>query len=591
MRMKDSLWAKCLIAGLAATVLAGCSAGGTGSGNLVSPDETYEKEPALDSTYQLRDKDSLYEEEDTGVITMYLTVGKGSESEGTNYTWDQINSYSLEYFNENQLSPYKCEAVLQVGDENGPISGEFGYGELAANATVQVRGTGASRQQQKSYRINILEGKGKWESQKAVVLNKHLTDPLRFTNKLAYSLMEEIPAMISARTRFVHLYVKDKTEGADGLFQDYGLFTQVEQINKTYLKNHGFDNDGQLYQAENFDWRPHEDSIKAATDPSFVQADFEQYLEIKGNEDHTKLLRLLQAVNDPSVSIGQVLDTYFDRGNLYYWMGFHMLMGNKDVETENYYLYSPQTVDKWYLISWNNSASFDEAYRKLRDENYDSSWNHGIFTYISASLYSRIFQDPACREEFRGVVEDLKDNYLTAQKVQEKADEYREITEPYVYGMPDKIYARLTRENYEILAGGISGEIEKNYQSFLDSMEEPWPFHILAPETSDGVLRLRWEPSWMFQEGEVSYSVELSSDFMFREYLRNETVTGAEELTVDMLPAGKYFLRVRSGTPQGAFQDAYEYYIAESGSIVSGTLCFYVLEDGTIAVSEYEEGD
>ena len=180
-------------------------------------------------------------------------------------------------------------------------------------------------------------------------------------------------------------------------------------------------------------------------------------------------------------------------------------------------------------------------------QNYDSSWNHGIFTYISASLYSRIFQDPACREEFRGVVEDLKDNYLTAQKVQEKADEYREITEPYVYGMPDKIYARLTRENYEILAGGISGEIEKNYQSFLDSMEEPWPFHILAPETSDGVLILRWEPSWMFQEGEVSYSVELSSDFMFREYLRNETVTGAEELTVDLS-----LIHISAGRPEPA---------------------------------------
>ena len=58
--------------------------------------------------------------------------------------------------------------------------------------------------------------------------------------------------MIGARTQLVHLYVKDKTEGEDGLFQDYGLYTQVEQINKTYLKNHGFDNDGALYQVGKF---------------------------------------------------------------------------------------------------------------------------------------------------------------------------------------------------------------------------------------------------------------------------------------------------------------------------------------------------
>ena len=29
--------------------------------------------------------------------------------------------------------------------------------------------------------------------------------------------------MIGARTQLVHLYVKDKTEGEDGLFQDYGF--------------------------------------------------------------------------------------------------------------------------------------------------------------------------------------------------------------------------------------------------------------------------------------------------------------------------------------------------------------------------------
>lgn len=45
---------------------------------------------------------------------------------------------------------------------------------------------------------------------------------LRFRNKLAYDLMKDIPQMISARTQFVHLYVKDETEGGSGVFEDYG---------------------------------------------------------------------------------------------------------------------------------------------------------------------------------------------------------------------------------------------------------------------------------------------------------------------------------------------------------------------------------
>ncbi len=37
------------------------------------------------------------------------------------------------------------------------------------------------------------------------------------------------------RTQFVHLYVKDLTDGNCAEFQDYGLYTQVEQLNKTAL--------------------------------------------------------------------------------------------------------------------------------------------------------------------------------------------------------------------------------------------------------------------------------------------------------------------------------------------------------------------
>ena len=128
---------------------------------------------------------------------------------------------------------------------------------------------------------------------KTISLNKHSGDPVRFKNKLAYSLIQEIPEMIGARTQLVHLYVKDKTEGEDGLFQDYGLYTQVEQINKTYLKNHGFDNDGALYQVGNFDWQRHEDVIMLATDANYDKDAFEQYLEVDGSEEHDTLIALL----------------------------------------------------------------------------------------------------------------------------------------------------------------------------------------------------------------------------------------------------------------------------------------------------------
>lgn len=562
---------------------------------LVSPDETYEKASNSGSDYQIKDKASLYEGDNLSVVTMYLTVGQGNEEDGTKHTWTEVNEYPLEYYEENGIAnPYKCEAVLQVGDDNGPVEDEFGYGVNAANATVRLRGEGASGQAQKSYRIDIKDGKGKWEDQKAIVLNKYVTDPLRFTNKLAYSLMEDIPAMISVRTRFVHLYVKDKTEGADGLFADYGLFTQTEQINKTYLKNHGFDNGGQLYKAEDFDWQRHEDGIVPATSEDYDPARFEQYLEVKGDEDHTKLIEMLKAVNDDAMDIKDVVRNYFDEDNLYYWMAFHMLTGNKN---QNYYLYSPQTLDKWYFISGNNADSFSEIYERMYTLDYSSSWNRGIFTYCNSVLFARILRDTECRQKFDAAVDNIKNNYLTEQRISEEADAMKEMVVPYLYSLPDSLFARVTPDDYEAIMEGLGAEIEENYQLYKESLNQPWPFHILEPQVSGKKLKLCWEEAYLYNDpqetkkGKVTYSVELADTYTFDNCIVSDTDVSGTSLDVDNLPAGQYFVRIRAKTDSGYTQDSYEYYRTERGTTIYSTQCFYVQQDGSVELSLYNEED
>ena len=100
----------------------------------------------------LRDKDSLYENaDDTSVVTMYLTVSKGNSSENTYHTWKEINSYSVYDYEDMGVERYQVAGLLQVGDENGPIEGEVGYGESVPNATVQIRGQTSSQNAQKNY--------------------------------------------------------------------------------------------------------------------------------------------------------------------------------------------------------------------------------------------------------------------------------------------------------------------------------------------------------------------------------------------------------------------------------------------------------
>lgn len=566
-------------------LLSGCAQTVT---HLISPDETYEKEGTAYSDTSFRDNDSLYENDEAEVLTLYLTVGQGNEEEGTNHTWTEINSHSVGWYEEHGMTPWSCEAGLQVGDENGPVEGEFGYGELSANATIRVRGENSSEQHQKSYRIDIKNGKGEWEDQETIVLNKCVSDPLRFTNLLSYKLLQNIPQLVSVRTRLVHLYVKDKTEGLDGKFVDYGLYTQIEQVNGTWLNNHGFDRDGQLYKADGFDWQRHEDVLCLATDSRFDQAAFEEYLEIKGGDDHTKLLELLEAVNDESVTAGELLEKYFDQENLAYWMAFQLLTGNAAAGELSYYLYSPQSSDKWFFLSWDHDRAFSREYDRLRGETR-AQWTDGITAFTDAVLFRKMLQDEGFLAALHEAVETLRTQYLTEEQIRELVDEYRALAEPYVYALPDRLYARVDQETYDILADSAAEEVDENYRLFQESLEKPWPFHILDPVASgdgSGTYVLQWEDSYT-PDGSVTYTVEIDEDFSFSSPVVSQQ-TKETSLQASLGP-GQYFVRVTAENTAGSSQQAFEFYNSENDGTIYGVLCFYVFDDGTVAASRFAE--
>ena len=184
----------------------------------------------------IRDKDLLYDMYDNSeIVTMYLTVSKGNEGEGTNHTWEEINTYSVYDYDYMGVDRYKVAGLLQVGNEEGLIPGELGYGQLAPNCIVQIRGQSSSRNPQKNYKIAVKDNKGDWRGQTTIALNKHMGEGLRFRNKLAYDLLTHVDELMSLRTTFVHLYVKDTTAGPGAKFEDYGIYTQVEQLNKTHI--------------------------------------------------------------------------------------------------------------------------------------------------------------------------------------------------------------------------------------------------------------------------------------------------------------------------------------------------------------------
>lgn len=548
-----------------------------------------EKAPLEDiNSVHLRDNPELYTVyDDSGVVTMYLTVSRGNDSENTNHSWAEINHYSVYDYEAMGVPRYQVAALLQVGDENGPVAGEVGYADSVPNATVQVRGQSSSENAQKNYKIKLKKNKGSWRGQRTIALNKHMSEGLRFRNKMAYDLIKGIDQMMGLRTQFVHLYVKDLTDSENGVFEDYGLYTQVEQLNKTALKVHGLDSTGQLYKVNFFEFYRYEDSIKLTTDPTFDQAKFDAYLETKGSSDHSKLIEMLEKLNDESQPMEKLLETYFDVENIAYWMAFQLLTGNTDTQSRNVYLYSPQNSSTWYLLDWDNDGMLLRTENQLLDRSMGESWEWGISNYWGNVLFRRCLQTASYREALDTAVRELHD-YLNADRIEEMTAHYRTITEQYIWQMPDVEHLPLTRTQYNTVAQALPEEIEENYQQYPEGYHYPMPFYIGLPSLQNEVLQLSWDPSYDFNAEDISYTVEIARDYQFRQVLYRQEHVVLPVAQAEAPGAGQYFIRVRATNTSGYTQDAFDYYVIDTGKVY-GVKCFYIQPDGTVVEDTYEE--
>ena len=499
-------------------------------------------EQSIDGAH-LRDNESLYKVyDDSGVETMYLTVSRGNKSEGTDHSWSEINQYSVDDYAAMRTNRYQVNGLLQVGDEQGPVSGELGFGESAPNATVQIRGQSSSKNEQKNYKIELKSGKGKWRGQRTIALNKHMGEGLRFRNKMAYDLIRGIDQMMGLRTQFVHLYVKDETSGSDS-FDDYGLYTQVEQLNKTALQVHGLDKNGQLYKVNYFEFYRDEDVIKLADDPDYDQAKFEEKLEIKGDNDHTKLIAMLNDLNDYSVPMGEILGKYFDTENLAYWMAFQLLTGNIDTQSRNMYLYSPTNSDTFYLLDWDNDGMLMRKEYEIRQRSEGQSWENGVSNYWGNILFRRCLQTKSFRTALGKAVKD-EYKYMSADRINSMVRRYRSIVEPYVRKMPDSMHEPLTSSQYDTVANQLHSEIEQNYQTYRTGFNKPMPFYIGKPTPTNGKLKLSWDVSYDFNDEDLRYTVTVAKDYEGKDVVFTQSDLVLPEAVMDMPGEGQYFIKV-----------------------------------------------
>ena len=496
---------------------------------------------------------SVYSQDDPdSVVCFYVTVMRGDAGSDTDHSFADVNNVVRFADDAHVSADVYARALVQVGDESGPVMGMLGYGLSESNARIRVRGNSSSVNVQKSYKLDLDEEAGLWRGQSNIALNKSAFDVTRLKNKVYFDLLKNIPDVPSIRTQFVHLYIKDVTAGSD-IFQDYGFYTQAEVPSKKYLANHGFDKNGYLYKAISFNFEM-SDVLKTVDDPSYDQSAFETVLSCKGREDHTKLLNLIDMINDRSVDINDIIGTYIDRDNYITWLAYNILMANIDTTVQNFYLYSPLNSDKWYFIPWDgdNMLHVKEDEMEGLTSSY-GNFEHGISNYWGVILHQRFLKVDSNRKELEEKVDEL---YQTVNpvSVQAMVDAYNRTVEPYVLSNPDYYYLGHTEQERNQILSGLGQEVEDSYLAFKASLHELMPMFESAQDLGNGNVMLSWTEAYDFDNADVSYHVTVSCYPDMKEPVidRDETMTQIDV----QLPQGTYYMRVTAATTTGKTAEA-----------------------------------
>jgi len=518
--------------------------------------------------YRIKEDKRIYNRDEDGSLkTLYVTILPSKKHEALD-NWYQMNR------SESKDDKKVLEAIVQEGfsDGKGPRSGLFGYGATMANATISLRGNTAWYFSQKSYAIKLKPDAGTYLDQERLNLNKHMSDHSRIRNKLSFDLFETIPDITSLRTQFVHMYVKDLSEGMDSdEYVDYGLFTHVEQPNKKFLKAHLLDPNGFLYKVIHFEFLRYEDNIKNIDDEDYDVAKFEEILEIKGRKDHAKLIAMIDDVNDYSISIDEVMEKHFDLDNFLTWTAANILMDNMDTNSNNFFLYSPLNIDKWYFFPWDYDGGWDLERLELNIRPYQT----GISNYWGSVLHNRYFRTEQHVNQLIEKLEELT-QYINKETIQAQIDKYKPTVKPFLEHTPDIHFLPNYLKNYDADLEMIVNGPEHALKLFYEDLEKPKPFWISDVEQLRDALQLGWEMSFDLQDDKLFYDVSVSKDASMNEIVFEENDVVNNSLTMPLLPQGIYYLKVMARDAKGNSQYAFDAYYDDNKEYFNGIRQFEV---------------
>ena len=502
----------------------------------------------------LYEKKSIYSFENNGEITtLYITVFPTEDKNGKMRTFKNFDLISA----ANKMDIFELDANVIFGDKDGKLS-QVKNPDLV-NATIKTRGSSSLNSAYKSYKINLKDGTDTFYGQKTLNINKHAYDVSKISNKFCMDMLSTVPNMSSLRTNFMILYIRDASlPKKDQKYMYYGLYTHVEQPNRTFLKIRGFDVNGSLYKAANFEFRM-TPALKNVTDPGYDQAAFEKILEIREGNDHSNLINMVKDINNPNLDFMKTFKRYFNEDNYLTWIACNILLGNEDTISQNFILYNPKNALTFYFMPWDYDGTFKFGDYKSHYEAPVSL--KGIQRLSGVTLHRRYFRQPGNLLKLTDKLNSLLATTFTAKKVQALVDSYKPVLAKVMVKAPDIIISRLPPNQINSYLNSFYTQIQNNYKNYLASNKFPAPVFVNDPiRNKNGTVTFAWEPSFDYNGNLVSYGVSFAKDSLFKKKVFEvKNLTDTQYISKVKVPKGTYYLRVTITDSLGRTQRSFDF--------------------------------
>lgn len=381
----------------------------------------------------------------------------------------------------------------------------------------------------------------KFDGLKTINLNNAMKDPSFMREKIFYDFMRRM-GYKAPRATYAKLYLNG---------QYWGLYTLVEQINKTFLESRFTNDAGNLFKGD-----PQGSLQFFPQDTSY----YSKY-ELKTNEDSNywgDLVNLIKKINQsPPQQFYDSLEKVLNTQSVIEGWAANIMYANLDSyqgSGHNYYLYHNTATNKFDWIVWDCNETFGNFNMGMTITQLE---NLSLF-YVPTNpqnirpLTTKMIQDPVYKGRYVDVLCQLMENEFTSGNLFPIIDSLYTRIKPDVYSDTKKPYSNQDFEtNINSQVGnnipGLKSFITNRRASIINQLalngcvageseleNEAIGFNIY-PNPSNGNFILRMEEN---------IQAEIFILNVFGEVIFQSEVNSLQSEICSNLPSGIYFLKI-----------------------------------------------